>query len=143
MDYERINIHLRKEIVKDIEKILEYKHARDFLFEKETNYTSMENFIVGCVCYYLRQINGIKDLSGINELGRPFQLENKIGELLDQKRISQKELSDLTGIAASNINNFVKNKNQPSVDYFLRIWIALECPPLDWMFYRIPKSEEN
>jgi DNA-binding Xre family transcriptional regulator len=141
MDYERINIHLKKEIVKDIEKILEFKHARDFLFEKETNYTSVEDFIVGCVCYYLRQIKSNIDLSGINDLGRPFRLENKIGELLEQKRMSQKDLSDLTGIAPPNINNFVKNKNQPSVDYFLRIWIALECPPLNWMFYRITKNE--
>jgi DNA-binding Xre family transcriptional regulator len=143
MEYERINIHLKKEIVNDIQKILDYKHARDFLFKKEANYTNIENFIVGCVCYYLRQINGIKDLSGITDLGKPFQLENKLGELLDQKRMSQKELSDLTGIAPSNINNFVKNKNQPSVDYFLRIWIALECPPLEWMFERIPKFDDN
>jgi DNA-binding Xre family transcriptional regulator len=143
MEYERINIHLKKEILNDIEKILEYKHVRDFLFEKETNHSSIENFIVGCVCYYLRQIKGIRDLSGIDELGKPFQLENKIGELLEQKRMSQKQLSDMTGIAPPNINNFVKNKNQPSLDYFLRIWIALECPPLTWMFHRITKSKDD
>jgi predicted XRE-type DNA-binding protein len=143
MDYERIYIHLKKEIVKDIETIIEYKDKRDFLFNNEENHTSVEDFIIGCVCYYLRQIKNIDDLSGINDLGKPFQLENKIGQLLEQKRMSQKELSDLTGIAAPNINNFVKNKNQPSIDYFLRIWIALECPPLEWMFHRITQSEEN
>jgi predicted XRE-type DNA-binding protein len=143
MDYERIYIHLKKDIIKDIEAIIEFKDKKDFLFNKEENYTSIENFIVGCVCYYLRQIKNIDDLSGINDLGKPFQLENKIGQLLEQKRMSQKELSDLTGIAAPNINNFVKNKNQPSLDYFLRIWIALGCPPLEWMFHRITKSEEN
>ena len=143
MDYERIYIHLKKEIVKDIENIIEFTNKRDFLFNKEENHTSVENFIIGCVCYYLKQINVIDDLSGINDLGRPFRLENKIGELLDQKRISQKQLSDMTGIAAPNINNFVKNKNQPSLDYFLRIWITLDCPPLDWMFFRITESEEN
>jgi DNA-binding Xre family transcriptional regulator len=113
------------------------------VFNKEENYTSVEKFIVGCVYYYLRQIKNIEYFSGINDLGRPFRLENKIGELLELKRMSQKDLSDLTGIAAPNINNFVKNKNQPSLDYFLRIWIALECPPLDWMFFRITESEEN
>jgi DNA-binding Xre family transcriptional regulator len=143
MDYERIYIHLKKDVIKDIEKIIEYKDKRDFVFNKEENYTSVEKFIVGCVYYYLRQIKNIEYLSGINDLGRPFRLENKIGELLELKRMSQKDLSDLTGIAAPNINNFVKNKNQPSLDYFLRIWIALECPPLDWMFFRITESEEN
>jgi DNA-binding Xre family transcriptional regulator len=143
MDYERISIHLKKEIVKDIKTIIEYKYARDFLFDKETNYQSIENFIVGCVCYYIKHIKEIRDLSGINELGKPFALENRIGELLDQKRISQKQLSEMTGIAAPNINNFVKNKHQPSLDYFLRIWIALDCPPLDWMFYRITESEKS
>jgi DNA-binding Xre family transcriptional regulator len=143
MDYERIYIHLKKDVIKDIEKIIEYKDKRDFVFNKEENYTSVEKFIVGCVYYYLRQIKNIEDLSGINDLGKPFRLENKIGELLDLKRMSQKQLSDLTGIAAPNINNFVKNKNQPSLDYFLRIWIALDCPPLDWMFFRITESEES
>lgn len=143
MDYERIYIHLKKDVLKDIEKIIEYKDKRDFVFNKEENYTSVEKFIVGCVYYYLRQIKNIEYLSGINDLGKPFRLENKIGEILELKRMTQKELSDLTGIAAPNINNFVKNKNQPSLDYFLRIWIALECPPLDWMFYRITESEEN
>lgn len=143
MDYERIYIHLKKDVLKDIEKIIEYKDKRDFVFNKEENYTSVEKFIVGCVYYYLRQIKNIEYLSGINDLGKPFRLENKIGELLELKRMTQKELSDLAGIAAPNINNFVKNKNQPSLDYFLRIWIALECPPLDWMFYRITESEEN
>jgi DNA-binding Xre family transcriptional regulator len=143
MDYERIYIHLKKDVIKDIEKIIEYKDKRDFVFNKEENYTSVEKFIVGCVYYYLRQIKNIEYFSGINDLGRPFRLENKIGELLELKRMSQKDLSDLTGIAAPNINNFVKNKNQPSLDYFLRIWIALECPPLDWLFFRITESEEN
>jgi DNA-binding Xre family transcriptional regulator len=143
MDYERIYIHLKKDVIKDIEKIIEYKDKRDFVFNKEENYTSVEKFIVGCVYYYLRQIKNIEYLSGINDLGKPFRLENKIGELLDLKRMSQKQLSEMTGIAAPNINNFVKNKNQPSLDYFLRIWIALECPPLDWMFFRITESEEN
>jgi predicted XRE-type DNA-binding protein len=143
MDYERISIHLKKEIVTEIKKIIEYKDKRDFLFNKETNYENIESFIEGCVHYYLKQIKRIQELSGINDLGRPFQLENKIGELLNQKRMSQKELSDITGIAAPNINNFVKNKNQPSLDYFLRIWIAFGCPPLDWMFYRITEFEES
>jgi DNA-binding Xre family transcriptional regulator len=143
MDYERIYIHLKKDVIKDIEKIIEYKDKRDFVFNKEENYTSVEKFIVGCVYYYLRQIKNIEYFSGINDLGRPFRLENKIGELLELKRMSQKDLSEMTGIAAPNINNFVKNKHQPSLDYFLRIWIALECPPLDWMFFRITESEEN
>lgn len=141
MEYERIKIHLKKEIVDDIQKIIQFKHSRDLLFDKECDYTSVEAFVVGCVCYYLRQINNVEDLSGIKELGKPFQLGNKLSDILNQKRMSQKELSDLTGISPSNINNFVKNKNQPSTDYFLRLWIALECPPLDWMFYRIPKSQ--
>lgn len=135
-DYKKVNIYLKEEIIEDIENILKYKEVRDLLDKKDTKPVTNEEFIVGCVCYYLRKIKAIEDLSGINELGRPYQLKNRIKELLEQKNISQQELAKKTGIGASNISLIVKNKNQPSLDYWLRIWIALDCPPIDWMLYR-------
>lgn len=136
-NFRKFNIYLKEEVVTDIEQIIQYKKFRDLLFKKEQSSNSIEDFIVGCVCHYLRQIKSIEDLSGIKELGRPYQLQNRIKELLDQKHMSQQELSEKTGISPSNISLIVKNKNQPSTDYFFRIWIALECPPIDWLFYRV------
>lgn len=141
MEYERITIHLRKDIAEDIRKIVEYKNIKDLLFEDKDSYVNVEEFIVGCVCYYLRQIKGTVDLSGINKLNSNEILQNRLNELLEQKRMTQLQLSEQTGIAPSNINNYIKNKNQPSLEHFMRIWITLGCPPLDWLLHRIPKSE--
>lgn len=141
VEYERITIHLRKDIVEDIRKIVEYKNLRDFLIEDKDMYLNLEEFVTGCVCYYLRQLKGTVDLSGINKLNSNEILQNRLHELLEQKRLTQIQLSEQTGIAPSNINNYIKNKNQPSLDHFLKLWITLGCPPLDWLLHRIPKSE--
>ncbi len=141
MEYERVVIHLRKDIAEDIRKIVEYKNLKDLLFEGKGSYVNMEEFVIGCVCYYLRQIKGTIDLSGISKLNSSKLLQNRLSELLEQKRMTQVQLSEQTGIAPSNINNYIKNKNQPSLDHFLKLWITLGCPPLDWLLYRIPKSE--
>ncbi len=44
--------------------------------------------------------------------------------------------SEITKIEPSNISLIFRNKNQPSLDYFLRIWIALGCPPISDCLYR-------
>lgn len=141
MEYERITIHLRKDIAEDIRKIVEYKNLKDLLFEDKDSYVNVEEFVIGCVCYYLRQIKGTVDLSGISKLNSNEILQNRLNELLEQKRMTQLQLSEQTGIAPSNINNYIKNKNQPSLEHFMRIWITLGCPPLNWLLHRIPKSE--
>ncbi|MDT0160298.1 helix-turn-helix transcriptional regulator [Bacillus sp. AG4(2022)] len=141
MEYERVVIHLRKDIVDDIRKIVEYKNLKDFLFDDEDSYVNVEEFVIGCVCYYLRQIKGTIDLSGISMINSNEILQNRLHELLEQKRMTQLQLSEQTGIAPSNINNYIKNKNQPSLEHFMRIWITLGCPPLNWLLHRIPKPE--
>lgn len=141
MDYIEVKINIKKDVYQIIENIVTYKNFKDSFFDDIDTNVTVEGFIEGCVNYYLKQIQGNLNISGIDEMNRG-QLKNKIDELLQQKKLSQKDLSILTGISPSNINNYIKNRNQPTLDHFFKIWFALECPPLSWILCRIPTLEK-
>lgn len=139
-EYKKIEVYLSKDVIDEIEKITNFKKAKDLLFKGDTQNISIEKFIIGCVHYYLKKIHHLEDLSGIKNLGKPFKLNNRIKEYIQNKGISQQELANMTKISPSNISLILSNKNQPSLDYFFRIWIALECPEIDWLFYRVEEK---
>lgn len=136
-NFREIVIHLKEDAVKDIELIVLFQNVKNILFHNEPNSKSVEEFVTGCIYHYIKRIKYQLDLSGINDLGKPYRLQNKFKEYMDKKGISQAMLSEKTGIGASNISLIIKNKNQPSLDYFFRIWIALECPSLEKILYRV------
>jgi len=138
--YKKIEIYLSESTIDQIQKIVNFKHAKDLLFYEDVKGVSVEKFIVGCVRYYLKKIKHIEDLSGIDQLGKPFKIKNRIKEYITIHNISQQELAEMTKISPSNISLILSNKNQPSLDYFFRIWIALECPEIDWLFYRVEEK---
>ncbi len=55
---------------------------------------------------------------------------------MKERKMIQKELSELTGIDKSNLSIYMNNKSQPSIEFFLRIWHALEYPPLTELLYK-------
>lgn len=65
-------------------------------------------------------------------------IKNNIKRIMKERKMTQKELAELTGIDKSNLSIYMNNKSQPSIDFFLRIWHALEYPPLTDILYREP-----
>lgn len=63
-------------------------------------------------------------------------MKNNIKKLMTERKMTQKELSELTGIDKSNLSTYMNNKSQPSIEFFLRIWHALEYPPLTELLYK-------
>jgi DNA-binding Xre family transcriptional regulator len=63
-------------------------------------------------------------------------MKNNIKKLMKERKMAQKELSELTGIDKSNLSIYMNNKSQPSIEFFLRIWHALEYPPLTELLYK-------
>jgi DNA-binding Xre family transcriptional regulator len=63
-------------------------------------------------------------------------IKNNIKKLTKERKITQKELSEMTGIDKSNLSIYMNNKSQPSIEFFLRIWHALEYPPLTELLYK-------
>lgn len=136
MEYKKFEILLKSEVVNKIEKVTLYKNISDELFNEGSEHFSVEDFIIGCVYHYIKTIESNNSMSGLNDLGKPYKLKNRFKEIIKEKKISQKELAEKTQINAGNISQILNNNNQPSLDYFLRIWIALDYPRLDWCLYR-------
>lgn len=135
-NHKQVKIYLKKEAIEQIQDVIEFKKVKDLLDKRESEYKSVEEFVVGCVYYYLKQIDSVEDISNIRYLITEHQLKNRFEELMIKKGWNQKELVERTGISAGNINNILKNKNQASIDNFFRIWIAFNCPPISNVLYR-------
>lgn len=78
-------------------------------------------------------LKGLK-LKNINELDKynlvilddlGINIDNKIPEILNKKGLTPADLSRMTGIARQNLNEILKGKLSPGVDFALKISIAL------------------
>jgi DNA-binding Xre family transcriptional regulator len=63
-------------------------------------------------------------------------IKNNIRKIMKEQKMTQKELAEITGIDKSNLSIYMNNKSQPSIEFFLRIWHALDYPPLNEILFR-------
>jgi DNA-binding Xre family transcriptional regulator len=142
-DYKKVTFFLHDEEYKEIEKILHYRNSRIMALDLDKKSRSVEEFVKGCVLHYLKQLRSQDSLAGIDDLGKPYRLKNRFKELTERKGLRGKDLAELTNIHQGNISIIFQNRSQPSLDYFLRIWIALGCPPLNECLYREEDEEDS
>lgn len=109
-----------------------FKNGRPLVDEEDIIKAAINSFIKDIRNFYKHQI--IIDSTG--GLGKPYKLKNRFKEIVKARGIKQLDLSELTRIDRSNISMIFNNRNQPSIDYFLRLWIALDYPPIEEVFYR-------
>lgn len=136
-NYVQIPIYLSEEVYNQVNTIVEYKNMRDLVFTNTNNHKTIEKFIVGCVCDYLKQIKSDQPIDTPLSLLGKNPLKNNIKQYMKELGMTQAELSEKAGISTSNMSLIVSNKNQPGLDYFIRIWVALECPPIHQLVYRV------
>lgn len=133
-----IDVVLKQETLKKIDTLLGYYEIlmRYEEFDLPSNY---EEFIKSAINYYIDRLEKIHSYV-INEetykLNGSLKLKNKIKEYMIVKGLKQKDLSKLTGIDPGALSNILSNRNQPSMDYFLKIWVSLGCPPIEELFHR-------
>jgi DNA-binding Xre family transcriptional regulator len=130
-NYKKIYFYIDEEIYNEIDKILLYRNSKIMALEMDKKFRSVQDFAKGCFNHYLKEIRIQEELAGVDDLGKPYRLRNHFKEILKKKGWSQKQLAEATNIDPSNISITLSNRSQPSLDYFLRIWIALGCPPLN------------
>jgi DNA-binding Xre family transcriptional regulator len=137
-EMEKVEIHLYKETIEKIKKYTEYENLKNQVKPESNRSTvhSVEDFITGCINLYLKELESIENLAGMDDLGKPFRLRNRFKEIITKRGIKQKELAKMTDIDAGNISIILSNRSQPSLDYFLRIWLVLGCPPIQNVLYR-------
>ena len=66
-----------------------------------------------------------------------YAIKNQFKEIMRQKRVKAVKIHRDTGISESNLSQILNNKNiNMTLDSFLRIWLALDCPPIGDCLYR-------
>jgi DNA-binding XRE family transcriptional regulator len=134
-----ITVHLEPETINFLHDVAQYenlkskfKNGRPKIKEEDVIKAAVNYFIKDIRNFYKHQI--IRDVS--NGIGEPYILKNRIREILKEKDLKQLDLCALTGIDKTNISLIINNKHQPSLDLFLRIWVALDYPPIEDIFHR-------
>jgi DNA-binding XRE family transcriptional regulator len=135
-----VPVRLRESTLQYIENIVTYENKKNQLFNKNKPYATVEDFIAGCC------IEIIKKLETYNEkivhgfdIPTNYKLKNNIKKILKDKNIKQLDLAELTGLDKSTINLIVNNRTNPTLDAFLKIWSALDFPPIEEILYRVPE----
>jgi DNA-binding XRE family transcriptional regulator len=135
-----VRIKIRESTLQFIENIVEYENKKNQLFNKNKPYATVENFIVGCCLKVIKEIETYNEkiVHGFN-IPINYKLQNNIKNILKEKNMKQLDLAELTGVDKSTINLIVNNRTQPTLEVFLKIWAALDFPPIEEMFYKVPE----
>lgn len=139
----KIEIKLREETIQKIQELVDLENYlnKKFTNKNKRKYT-VEDFIKGSIMINLSSFENPKSLlylSGLHENNTEIRYHNRFKELAQELGISQKSISEITGIHPSNLNQIFNNtmKSNPRLDTFLKIWIVLGCPPIQKCIYRI------
>lgn len=136
-NYKKINLFLSDETISKLEDYITIENKKNLLWKKERkNYIQIQDFISGLIMEFIEDMENQDKSAGLDDLGKPFRLKNRFKEIANSKGLTQQQISEMTNIEPSNISVIFRNKSQASLDYFLRIWIALDCPSLTECLYR-------
>jgi DNA-binding XRE family transcriptional regulator len=135
-----ITLHVPKEIFDKVLQIVSYLNTYDQLHKTNEEHLSVENFIIGSINDVIENIENFYP-SALNQniSFEDTKLENNLKGYLQRNKIKQIDLAEWTQLDPTTISLIVKNRNQPTLDHFLRIWAVLGFPPIDELVYRVPK----
>jgi DNA-binding Xre family transcriptional regulator len=140
-EYKKITVFLRDDLYQQVLDIVEYRNKRILVDNEDKKATNVEEFVTGSVIQVLKWLKSEEISAGFDDLGKPYRLRNHFKEIIKRRGWTQKQLADKANIDPSNISIILSNRSQASLDYFLRIWIALDCPPLNECLSRVEKEE--
>lgn len=129
-----IELHIKEETYQELMKIVDYYNLKNYIHKTNEQPLSIETFIKGCITQELERINSMQQL--VDPEFSKGRIKNRIKENAESEGLKLKDLHELTKIDKGNLSKIFNNKNQPSIDYLLRIYFALGCPPLEELFYR-------
>jgi antitoxin component HigA of HigAB toxin-antitoxin module len=121
----KIEINLKEESVKRLSEVAQYETLQRKIRGFDEVVTE-EDIVKGAVYDYLNKVYNFNKIKETNELGSPYQLKNRFKQIMDEDGLKPKDLEKLTGIPAKNLSRVLNNKSQPSLDYFVRICVALK-----------------
>lgn len=124
----KVTLDIPDDVYSDLENLVGY-YKHNNLLNKEDDNTSVEEVIMSAIAMYLAWLPLRKEemLSTKNLI-----IENKIQSIFSQQGKNQKDVTELTGVSKSAISN-IWNGGVPTLENFLRIWLALGKPPIELM----------
>lgn len=136
METKKISIELKEDIFSFIQNLTIYENTKREIKTKKYKITD-EDIIKAAIIHY---INDIKNYYKQNVVKSEFEikqskLKNRFKAIMKEKGLIHKNLSLLTGIDKGTLSNILNNKVQPQSEYFLRLWVVLDYPQIEDIFY--------
>lgn len=131
----KLEINLKEDSVKQLSEVAQYETLQRKLRGVDDAVTE-EDIVKAAIYDYLKKVYNFNQVRDTNDLGSPYQLKNKFKQIMDEEGLKPKDLGALTGIPANNLSRILNNKNQPSLDYFVRICVALQKHDMFSVLYR-------
>lgn len=135
-------ISVNKETAEKIEEYAKFLNMRNKLRLIELPFVTHEDIIKGALDSLLTMLERFYEFDknfNFYSLKPKSKIKNRFEEIAIENGYNQSIISKITGIDQPSISRIMKNKNQPSMDYFIRIWIALDRPPIEDIFF--PEDE--
>lgn len=133
----KFTIEFSKERVNQIHDALNFTvYNNKFKNPKLPQDYNVEDFVTACVNVQIDLINTYYQHHEVVSSDKKYEVRNKFKSYMDIIDVKQKDLIEMTGINKSSVSQILSNKIQPSLETFLRIWIALGCPKLDEILCR-------
>lgn len=134
-----INVNVNPKFYRKMAEIIGYSKVTKMT--KDADLPTTENEVINAALYhYFKRIETINNFHNIDRkalnLEEGMKIKNSFKQILKNIGMKQKELAELVGIDEATLSTILSNKNQPSMEYFLRIWTVLGCPPIEDILYR-------
>lgn len=124
-------ISVNKETAKEIGNYANFLNERNKYTHTDKEFVTDEDVIKGAIFRHLEIIDAYHGKLGYLKDIPNFKISNDFRTIAMKQGLDQSSISKLTGITAANISRVFNNRNEPSFDYFIRIWIALGCLPIE------------
>ena len=139
MENEKVyfTISVNEDTAKQIRYYSDFMNRRNSFLENKKAMVTDEDIIKAALFQFFEILDKYYEFENPDniQLSPKSKIKNKFREIAMREGIDQSTISKVTGIERANISRVFNNRNQPSMDYFFRIWLALERPPIEELFY--------
>ena len=132
-----LTVKVKRDLYTKVRDVIGFSKLNSTYTNKELPVTDDE--IVNSALYYY--FEKMDTLLGFHDIEKSVyngegKIKNRFKDILKGIDMKQKELAALSQIDDATISLILTNRNQPTIDSFLKIWVVLGMPPLEEIFYR-------
>ena len=136
-DYINVTVNVNKHLYEKVRDAIGYSKSVRMFKDRDLPITD-EEVINSALYYYFEKMETVLGLHTVekSKYTHNGKVKNRFKQILKQVDMKQRELATLTGIDDATVSQVLSNRNQPTVDNFLKMWAVLGNPPIEEIFYR-------